>query len=297
MIAQSDFPLKLVKDSKCQLGEGPLWDTRRNCLYWVDILNHALHMHDPADPHRDRVLQAEPYISSVVPRHSGGLAVTLKDGYYALDPDSGKLTQLAAVATSSDRIRFNDGKCDPRGRYFAGTMSMSNESRQGSLYRLDPSLSIESILQGVSISNGLAWSSDGNTLYYIDTPERSVFAFDYDLSSGLPSNRRVAIRIPNEQGYPDGMTIDTEGMLWIAHWGGGQVTRWNPETGTQLLRVQLPVSQVTSCTFGGPKLSTLYITTARTGLSEKELQKQPLAGGLFALETRHAGTPAMAFLG
>ncbi|MFC5471513.1 SMP-30/gluconolactonase/LRE family protein [Cohnella suwonensis] len=289
--------LKLVCDAKAKLGEGPVWDTSRGCLYWVDILESRLHIHDPQHPQSDESIVISPYISSIVPRLSGGIALTLQNGFYAFDRDTQKTSLLAEVESTLTDNRFNDGKCDPAGRYLAGTMSMSYQPSKGTLYRMDANHSVRPLLSEVSISNGLAWTADGTTMYYVDTPTRQVAAFDYDMETGTLRNRRIVVEIPEEQGFPDGMTIDSEGMIWVAHWGGWRVTRWNPNTGKQLEYVPVPASQVTSCTFGGPNLDKLYITTARIGLNEEELTKQPHAGGLFCAELVIRGTPAVPFQG
>jgi len=151
------------------------------------------------------------------------------------------------------------------------------------------------MIANVSISNGLAWSVDHRTLYYIDSPTRQIVAFDFDDGRGAISNRRVVIQLGEEEGFPDGMTIDKEGMLWVGHWGGWQVARWNPQTGKKLLQIKLPVAKVTSCTFGGDLLQDLYITTAKVDLTANELREQPLAGSLFVVPNCGEGLPPFEF--
>lgn len=289
--------VSLVCAAKASLGEGPVWNTATGQLYWLDILAHHLHIHHPGHSQDDEIIAIPPYISSVIPKQSGGIVLTLQDGFYSYDLTASKLTLLAEVEASLTDNRFNDGKCDPRGRYLAGTMSLSNQRSKGSLYSIDSEYKVTTLLTEVSISNGLAWSADGSIMYFIDTPTRKVVAFDYDLETGTISNRRVVIDIGDQPGSPDGMTIDAEGMLWVAHWGGWCVTRWNPLNGQLLQSIAVPASQVTSCTFGGTELDTLYITTARIGLSEEELLKQPDAGGLFSIKLGINGTPSTVFAG
>ncbi|URN96468.1 MAG: SMP-30/gluconolactonase/LRE family protein [Candidatus Pristimantibacillus lignocellulolyticus] len=289
--------VSLVSNKKASLGEGPVWNRATAQLYWIDILEHNLHIHHPKHPQDDEVIAIPPYISSVIPRQSGNIVLTLKDGFYSYDVTTKELTLLAEVEASLIDNRFNDGKCDPKGRYLAGTMSMSNQLAKGSLYSLDPEYHVTTLLTDVSISNGLAWSAEGDTMYFIDTPTSNVVAFDYDLETGHITNQRVVVQIPEHLGFPDGMTIDAEGMLWVAHWGGWCVSRWNPMNGQMIQTVSVPASQVTSCTFGGTELDTLYITTARVGLSEEELLKQPDAGGLFSIKLGIKGTPANTFAG
>ncbi len=288
--------LKLVCDAKAALAEGPVWDTVKGCLYWVDILGQKLHIHYPNEPESDKTIECTPYVSSVVPRLSGGLVITLQNGFHTFDPDTNEISLLAEMEEALTDNRFNDGKCDPAGRFLAGTMSMKDKPSKGALYCLDTDHSVKPLLSEVSISNGLAWSSDNKIMYYIDTPTQQVVAFDYEIETGAISERRVAVEI-SYPGFPDGMTIDSEGMIWVAHWGGWCVTRWNPFTGQQLASIPVPASQVTSCTFGGPNLDKLYISTARIGLSEDELAKQPHAGGIFCADLGIRGTPAIPYLG
>jgi sugar lactone lactonase YvrE len=163
-------------------------------------------------------------------------------------------------------------------------MAQDHRPGAGNLFTVYPDLKYNLQLSGISISNGLAWSNDHKTLYYIDSPTRCVQAFDYDKASGVLTNKRIAFAIPAAEGTPDGMTIDREGMLWIAHWDGWQVARWNPDTGQKLLGFKLPAAQITSCAFGGPELKDLYVTSAREGLTEEDIRLQPLAGSVFVIK-------------
>jgi sugar lactone lactonase YvrE len=195
-------------------------------------------------------------------------------------------------------IRFNDGKCDAAGRFWVGTMALSEEENKGNLFVMETDLSIKKKIENVSISNGIAWNSDNTIMYYINTPTNYVFAFDYDIESGEISNQRVAVDLTHEKGYADGMIIDEEGMLWIAFYGGWRVARYNPENGELLKQIELPVENVSCCTFGGPGLNDLYITTASKGMGKEALQQQPLAGSLFILkDCGYKGLPAAKFKG
>ena len=191
--------------------------------------------------------------------------------------------------------RFNDGKCDPAGRFWAGTME--TPTRKGALFRLDPDLLVHQILDGIACSNGLAWSLDRKTMYYIDTMTRRIDAFDYELMTGAISNRRAAVTVSEEHGLPDGMTMDVDGKLWVAHWDGWCVCRWDPTTGQLLQKIRFPVARPTSCAFGGAALDTLYVTSATTGLDTTALIKQPEAGGLFIFNPGVRGLPAISFEG
>lgn len=287
---------ELIADVKAELGEGPSWDARRELLFWVDIEGHQVHEYNPTDG-TDRTIPVGRHVGAVVPMEDGGLLIAGRDGFYTLDPHTGELEAIAKPEHEPAGNRFNDGKCDPSGRFWAGTMSMKHESNKGALYRLDSDKSLHTILDGVSTSNGLAWNADGSVLYYIDTPTLKVAAYDFDAASGTISNPRTAVEFPEGEGYPDGMAIDAEGMLWVAHWGGWKVSRFNPATGERLMEIPVPAEQVTSCAFGGEELDELYITTARTGIPEDRLKEQPAAGGLFRVNPGVKGTPTVSYRG
>ncbi len=288
--------LELVIDAKATLGEGPAWDNVCQCLYWVDIFERQVHVYAP-ESLCQRTICLNEYVSSVVPSEPGQVIVTLQHGFYRLNLETGAVSTLAIAEDSRDDIRFNDGKCDAAGRFWAGTMSTRDERYQGILYCLDSNLNLIEMIRGVSTSNGLAWSPDSRTMYYIDTPTGEIMAYDYCLETGTIENPRVAVRIPVETGLPDGMTTDSEGCLWIAHWGGGRASRWNPHSGDLLDEVHVPASLVTSCVFGGDDLTDLYITTARTGLDDAQLAEQPNAGGLFRVATTVGGLLTYRFQG
>ena len=290
--------VELVLDAKARLGEGAVWDAHRQLLYWVDIEGHEVHVFDPARRH-DRSFALGDSVGTVVPRQKGGLALTLGRAFAALDLETRTVSVLAEPEEERVRLgnRFNDGKCDPRGRFWAGTMAVSEAAAAGGLYRLDPDLRVHRMLDDVSISNGIVWSARADLMYYIDSPTREVAVFDYDDATGAIDNRRVAVRLPARHGWPDGMTMDAEGLLWIAEWDGGSVSRWDPATGKLVRRVKLPVSRVTSCAFGGPDLDELYVTTAWSRLLPAARRSQPAAGGLFRVRPGVRGVPAFEFAG
>jgi sugar lactone lactonase YvrE len=290
------LPVDLALDARALLGEGPIWNVREQVLYWVDISGHAVHVFHPATGH-DRAIDVGQPVGTVVPRRSGGVMVALRDGFAALDVDTGKLTLIADPEAHLPTNRFNDGKCDPAGRFWAGTMARSERVRTGSLYRLDPDLTIHKMWGDLTVANGIAWSHDARTMYYIDTPTRMVVAFKYDLQTGAITDPKPVVRTPDGPGLPDGMTIDAEGMLWVAYWDGWRVVRWDPATGEALAVIELPVARVTAPWFGGPNLDELYITSARTGLSDEALAQQPHAGSIFVARPGVRGTPAFEFGG
>ena len=291
-----DTGVELLVDAHAQVGEGPLWDEEQQVLYWVDILSSLLYIYDPATG-ENRALDVGQHVGTVVTCASGGLMLAVREGFASFDLETQGLTLIANPEAHITGNRFNDGKCDPAGRFWAGTMAYENPTNQGSLYRLDTDLSVHKIFGDVAISNGIIWSLDHTTMFYIDTLRKNVRAFDYDVETGDISNERVIITVPEEIGMPDGMAIDSEGMLWVAHYGGSCVSRWNPNTAQLLLKIDLPVTQVTACAFGGPNLDILFITSAAQELDAAELERQPLAGGLFSIKTPYQGVPSFRFGG
>ncbi len=264
---------ELLVDAHARLGEGPAWDARAGRLVWVDIEGAALHRTDPATG----VTATHPMplpIGVAVPRTAGGYLAALEDGFWAVAMN-GRAERLAEVDTRARSLRFNDGACDPAGRFWAGTMAWDQSPGAGSLYRLERDLRVSRVLDGVTISNGLGWSPDGATMYYVDTPTLRIDAF-----TGAIGARRTFAEIDVGEGRPDGLCVDVEGAVWVALWPGWSIRRYLPDVTLDAL-IQLPVAQVSSCAFGGPDLDELYITTAWTGLSDAERAAQPHAGGLF----------------
>jgi sugar lactone lactonase YvrE len=286
--------VELVLDARAVLGEGAIWDNKRHVLYWIDIDPGIVHVYDPAT-RKDRSISVGQSVGTVVPRKSGGLMLAVRNGFMSLDPETNETSLLAKPRDHNPENRFNDGKCDPAGRFWAGTMETT--TCKGALFRLDTDLSVHQILDNVGCSNGLTWTLDKKTMYYIDTNTARIDAFDYDNATGTISNRRTIVKVPEAYGLPDGMTMDIDEKLWVAHWEGGCVCRWDPTTGRLLRKITLPATLTTSCTFGGPDLDTLYITSARTGLDPASLAKQPKAGGLFAVNPGVSGLPSLPFEG
>ena len=280
MTAKRDRPTNasLVLDVHAELGEGPIWDTANACLYFVDILRGRLHRYDPRT-RASRVHDVGRKVGAAALSESGDLILAAQGGFVRLDETTGRTTPIADVDANRPDVRMNDGKCDPAGRFWAGTMALDERRLAGALYRLDPSGQVHTMLRGVTISNGLDWSDEG-LMYFIDSPTQSVDVFDFDLASGAIENRRPFVSIPATEGTPDGLTLDAEGHVWVALWGGGAVHRYAPD-GTLEAVIGVPTRYPTSCTFGGPDLGDLYITTAHIKLSPRERIEQPQAGGLF----------------
>lgn len=284
-----------VWNAHAELGEGPLWSVTEQALYWVDILNHRLHRHSTRES--QRTWQFDQEISAIAERaDADGLIITQRHSFATFNPATEELVTVTQLEADIPTNRFNDGKCDRLGRFWAGTMDFACEKSTGSLYCLSPDLNCTRMDSGYVVTNGPAWSSDYRTMYHNDSVNSRVYAFDFDLESGELTNKRVFLQFSEEDGSPDGMATDAEGGLWIAHWGASKLTRHDPE-GKVLRTIQLPCSQVTSCAFGGSDLKTLYITTAANGLSRQQLEREPLAGGLFALDVDIAGVPANLFRG
>jgi sugar lactone lactonase YvrE len=284
-----------ILDIRATLGEGALWSVNAQVLYWVDIMEKRVHIYDPQTGD-NATLDAGQDVGTVVERASGGLMIAIRDGFASLCIETGEVKMLREEIVEG--VRMNDGKCDPAGRFWAGSMAYTGDKGAGKLYRLDPDLSLHTVLDSVTISNGLVWTSNNSTFYYIDTPTGRVDAYDYNHGTGNISNCRTAVEIPDGQGGPDGMTIDSEDMVWVAHWGGGCVTRWNPQTGELLETVEVPgARQITSCALGGANLDDLYITSASIGLDDEGLAEQPNAGKLFRVKVKAKGVPARGFAG
>ena len=284
-----------IWNAHAKLGEGPMWSVREQALYWVDILGHRLHRYSPSEG--QHTWQFDEEVTAVAERAEvDELIITRRHGFARFNPKTEELTPLLQVETELPANRFNDGKCDRSGRFWAGTMDFGCEQPTGSLYCLSPDLRYERIDSGYIVTNGPAWSADYSTMYHNDSANGRVYAFDFDLKSGRVSNKRLFLQFSQQEGSPDGMTTDADGGLWIAHWGASKLTRHDPQ-GNVLHAVELPCSQITSCAFGGPDFRTLYITSAADGLSPQQLEREPLAGGLFALEIDIAGMPANQFRG
>ena len=276
------------------VGEGPVWDARSGRLVWVDIPNNHDFTTDPADGSTTR-REHDRAVGVVLPRAAGGYVAALQDGFYAL-PDDGPPELIAPVEAENPVTRLNDGEIDPQGRFWAGTMGWHAEPGAGALYRLDPDGSVRRMLDGVTISNGLGWSPDGSTMYYVDTPTLRIDMFDFDAASGDIANRREFVTIRHGGGRPDGLTVDSEGAVWVATWPGYGVHRYLPD-GTLDAVIPLPVSNVSSIELGGPDLRDAFITTAWELLSEAEHAAQPLAGSLFHTRVEVPGRPRVPFAG
>jgi sugar lactone lactonase YvrE len=287
---------ELVLDTKSELGEGAIWNYKTGELYWVDITGKILNIYNPSTGNNKEMFTGQ-MVGTVVPAESGKVLVALQNGIYSLDPQTGTKNLIVDPEENLPNNRFNDGKCDPAGRFWAGTMSTAGEKNAGALYRLDADSVIHKMIDKVSVSNGIVWSPNHSRMYYIDTPTQKVMGYDYDNKTGDISNPKVAVEVPVEMGSPDGMTIDAAGNVWVALWGGSAVGCWNPETGELIRTIKVPAKNVTSCAFGDADLGTLYITTARQSTSNEDLKKFPGAGGVFKIKPGVKGIEACFFKG
>lgn len=292
---------RLILNARAALGEGAIWHNKEACLYWVDIEKKCLHRFAPQLA-QNEVFPLQQFVSTVVPKQSGGLLLALQDGIFDCSFSEKQLRRRAFFPDFSENLRFNDGKCDAQGRLWVGTMDLAGKTASGALYRFaanetEPLGIFSKMLGNLRIPNGIAWSADGKKMYHTDTPTQKIMGYDFDPERGEITNPTVAIEVPDEAGVPDGMSIDVEDKLWVAHWGGSAVIRWDPQTGKMMEKINVPAPQVTSCAFGDDDLRSLYITTARTGLSENAQQKFPRSGGLFKARVAVAGQPANPFRG
>jgi sugar lactone lactonase YvrE len=286
----------VVLDARAELGECPVWAADEQALYWVDIRGQALHRFDPATGD-DRSWPVPQRCGSFALRERGGAVLALADGLYSFDFATGETAPLAAPDHQPPGTRFNDGKASPDGRFFAGTMDEATLSQPvAALYRLDPDGSLHTVVDGLIVSNGLAWSADGTTMFHSDSKGQVVWTYDYDATSGSVTNQRVLARPTEEIGRPDGAAVDVEGYYWSAGISAGVLNRWAPD-GTLERSIPLPVSNPTCPCFGGPDLKTIFVTSLRHDLPDDVLAAKPASGGIVALQVDVAGVPVARYAG
>ena len=284
--------VEVVLDARAELGEGPRWDPGEQRLLWVDIMAGRVHAFRPDKGACRNVGVGKP-VGALAGARDGSLVLAVADGFARLDFKSGATTMLAAVEADRPQNRMNDGACDPAGRFWAGTMALDESPGQGALYRLDPDLTVHTMVTGVTISNGIDWSPDGLTMYLADSGPGVVHAFDFD-ERGTIANERVFLALPEESGTPDGLTVDASGDVWVAIWGGGRVARYGAD-GTLREELPVPAVETTSCAFAGPGLHWLYVTTATEHWTDEQRRAAPGAGLLYRFETAATGRPAARF--
>jgi sugar lactone lactonase YvrE len=293
-----EVDVRPVVRAQASPGEGPSWDATGGVLWWVDIDNHMVHRYDPvADT--DIAIDVGMPVGAAVPRKEGGLLLAVPDGFATLDPDKGDVEPIAVVEADLPGNRMNDAKADAAGRVWAGTMPLpvdpmlgyaARSRNSGALYCLESDRTVRRVLTDVGISNGLSWSPDNKTLYYIDSLAFGVDAFDFELSAGALSNRRRLITFAEWEGFPDGLTVDSEGCIWVALFRSWVLRRFNPD-GSLERQIELPAPAATSCCFGGPDLCDLYITTYRS----PDAPMGSLAGSLLRCQPGITGLPTHSF--
>jgi sugar lactone lactonase YvrE len=294
MIA-STIAVELAVDARAELGEGPVWDDRAGCLYFVDILRARVHRFDPVGG-SVRTYDIGQLVGAVALAERGDLVLAVRDGFARLDLETGAVRTIANISNRSPDRRMNDGNCDPAGRFWAGTMALDERPEAGALYRLDADGSVATMVAPVSISNGIDWSSDGTRMFFIDSPTQAIDMFDFDVARGTIANRRRFVRIAPELGMPDGLTIDADEHVWVSLWSGSAVHRYAPD-GTLDTTVRLPTAYPTSCAFGGADLRDLYVTTAAVKLTVSERASQSHAGGVFRCRPGASGRRPHRFKG
>ncbi|MDX1541625.1 MAG: SMP-30/gluconolactonase/LRE family protein [Geminicoccaceae bacterium] len=272
-----------------RLGEGPIWDDRSGWLYWVDVTAAEVNGFEPKSGEHRRWGTGE-HVGSLSVREGGGLILALKNGFSTLDLESGRVTRICECEAELDNNRFNDGRCDREGRFLAGSLVYSEDQPKGSLWRLDPDHRVSRVLSGITVPNGLCWSPDGGTMYFVDTPTREIRAYAYDRASGTPSDPKLFRKVDDTPGWPDGSIVDSEGFLWNGEWDGARVVRYAPDGSVDRV-VEVPARRATCAALGGPDLKTLYITTAWDRMSEAERAEWPLSGHLFAVPVDVPGLP------
>ena len=279
---------------KAQLGEGALWNHQTQEFFWVDIEGKMLHIYNP-ETKVNRSFPTPSRIGTVVPSGKESALIALEDGMYNINTLTGDIKLFTKVETDQPENRFNDGKCDPAGRLWVGSMHLEQITGRANLYRIDHDGTATKMLDSITISNGIVWTKDQKTMYYIDTPTGFIRAYDYDLTTGDISNERIAVEVPTSLGYPDGMTIDENDMLWVGLWNGNAVANFNPQTGELIRKIEVPAHNVTACAFGGPNLDVLYITTASVDMSTEEMTKYPNAGSVFMAMPDVKGVKSFSF--
>lgn len=285
----------LVLDVHAELGEGPIWDPSRERLFFVDINGRRLHVFNPSTG-AHRSVEVSRQVSAVACTTRGDLVAAAGSGFVRIDPENGVMIDITHVEDAARRTRMNDGAADARGRFWAGTMSLEGTAGQGTLYRLDPDLTVHAVVTPVTTSNGPAWSPDSRLMYYVDTRTRRIDVFDFDLEAGTLSSRRTFVDFTGGKGRPDGVTVDRDGGVWVGLWEGGEMRRYTPDARLDVV-IPLPAARVTKGAFGGPDLKDLYITTARAPGGHPDRDTEPHAGGLFHARPGVGGMPAPAFAG
>jgi sugar lactone lactonase YvrE len=289
--------VRCIVDIRSGLGEGPVWSELEQALYWLDCVKPAVYRYDPATgENRQLDLPLDSTIGTIAFRRRGGYIMALESGIKVVEDDGKTVRLVCHPEKGRDENRYNDGKPDRSGRLFLGSLNKADRDPTGALYRINVDGSCRELDGPFVCANGMDWSLDNRIFYFVDSGSRNIFAYDYDPATGDLENRRVLATVAAEEGTPDGMCIDTEGFLWVAHWNGWRVSRFDPQ-GRRERQIRMPVPQPTSLCFGGPDLDRLYITSAAMDLDRPTLEAAPLSGSLFMLEPGVKGLPPSWFEG
>ncbi len=294
----SGTAIECVLPFEAMVGESPVWHPGEQRLLWIDIQGKKIHRFDPRTCKNESFALPE-IVTCIQLCSSGGLVLTLKKNFAFFDPTAQHLQKLQGVEGDLPDNRFNDGKCDPQGRFWAGTMDAKQwDKPSGNLYRMERNLTVTKMQSQVICSNGSGWSPDSRTMYYTESFRYAIFAYDFDPATGAIENRRVFAEISDADrkagGFPDGMTVDAEGFVWSNQVGVGKIVRYDPQGKVERI-VEMPVPRATDCTFGGENLETLFVTSARETMTEEQLKQAPLSGSLFAIDAGVKGLPSAPF--
>ena len=294
-MSERKIEVKVACETVASLGEGAVWDYKNNRLLWIDITDGKVFVFTPSDG-KNVEISVGKMIGTVVPYEKNKVVVALEDGIYELDLETKKLT---FICTPENPVvkgnRYNDGKCDAQGRLWVGTMNMKENTPTAGLYIVKGNGECQQVLKNVITSNGICWSLDNKKMYYHDSPLRTISAFDCDLNAGIISNREEIVKMPKDMGNADGNTIDADGMVWVANWGGACASQWNPHTGQLLQKIEVPAYNVASVAFGGENLDDLYFTTTSKFMPEDKVSLYPDAGKLFVCKPGCKGIKANYF--
>lgn len=279
-ISNDNMLVNLEYEYQALLGEGAYWNDLTQTFWWIDIEGRKFCIYNPLT-HTNALFPLSTRPGTAVPSSTGNAIIATEDGVIDFNLEAKEYTLINPLEVENKENRLNDGKCDPAGRLWVGSMNYNTTDDTGSLYRLDSGVSTK-ILSNITISNGIVWSKDGSIMYYIDTPTAKIMAYNFDVESGEISHPRVAVEVPETLGYPDGMAIDENDHLWVGMWNGNAVINFDPISGDIIQSIKVPAHNVTACAFGGSDMKTLYITTARVDMSEEELKALPLSGSIFS---------------
>lgn len=284
---------RCIQAANATVGESPVWDAERQALWWVDIRQNRVLLHSPESGQIGQWWMPT-QVFSINLTHKGRLLVALETGLHLLCTETGVTERLGDLVHGPKTTRFNDGKIDPAGRLWIGTVDLETSAPVGGLFVVNPDGTWEQKLGGIRCSNGLGWTTDSKTMFYTDSREKVIWSFDFDAETGTISGQKVHARIEDDAASPDGLTVDTDGCVWTALFGGYAVIRYDP-AGKEMERVRVPAIRPTSCTFGGPDLKTLFVTSESFQLPVDALRRWPNSGGLFAVETQSTGVGAYRF--